>query len=603
MSPIILLLGLLANTAVPPAPEAPLPQKTVKGTYILYIGQKRVGTETFTITTTESGRKLSSHSKIDIDGVLVNQSLSAETSLDLHPKLLVVEGTVAGQRIHTRISFTDTTATSTSASGETKSAQVGGNAVMLAPNCVSLLAFIAWRYDRNKAGEQEFTAFPNTPVKVRFRGRDAVTLRRKEEQLDRFDMTAGGQRATVWVNRDGLPVVVSSSRGGLDAALKPYDTVREHLLLAAARFIPTEPRPAKPSTYITQEVAIPAAGFRLAGSLSIPSDTSPAPCVILVSSAGPHTRDEETAGVPIFKQIAEALAAEGFAVLRVDDRGVGASGGVMSRASVLPLAGDLQALVRYVRSRRELDPTKVALVGYGEGGEIASLVASTDPGIAALVLMATPAKTGADLCLERLHAALAPAEKKQILPLCEEALKALRQGKQTENLPPPLRPYVESPWTKAFLDYDPIHNLKLVTQPVLILHGGKDREVPPSHAELNYKTLRESGNRRVRLHIFPNLNHLFLPAQTGEPSEYPDLPKTLDQGFLSTLVQWLKDTLTSEKTHGQLATAKGLPPNPRLSSVCEVRLPQLPCRRQTELRRTREQAQHPLQTALSAVAA
>ncbi|MGC8834314.1 MAG: alpha/beta hydrolase family protein, partial [Armatimonadota bacterium] len=213
-------------------------------------------------------------------------------------------------------------------------------------------------------------------------------------------MTAGGQRATVWVNRDGLPVVVSSSLGGLDAALKPYDAVREHLLLSAARFIPTEPRPTKPSTYTTQEVVIPAAGFRLVGSLSIPGEVSPAPCVILVSSAGPHTRDEEIAGVPIFKQIAEALAAEGFAVLRVDDRGVGASGGVMSKASVLPLAGDLQALVRYVRSRRELDPTKVALVGYGEGGEIASLVASTDPSIAALVLMATPAKTGADLCLE-----------------------------------------------------------------------------------------------------------------------------------------------------------------------------------------------------------
>ena len=50
-------------------------------------------------------------------------------------------------------------------------------------------------------------------------------------------------------------------------------------------------------------------------------------------------------------------------------------------------ADDIRAAVAYLRTRPEIDPAKIALVGHSEGGLIAPLVAATDPGLAAIVLM------------------------------------------------------------------------------------------------------------------------------------------------------------------------------------------------------------------------
>ena len=84
--------------------------------------------------------------------------------------------------------------------------------------------------------------------------------------------------------------------------------------------------------------AFPRAGFNIAGTLTMPKGEGRLrhPTVVLVGGSGPVDRDETVAGIPIFAQLAGALAERGFMVLRYDKRGVGQSGG---RIETVTLAG------------------------------------------------------------------------------------------------------------------------------------------------------------------------------------------------------------------------------------------------------------------------
>jgi hypothetical protein len=107
---------------------------------------------------------------------------------------------------------------------------------------------------------------------------------------------------------------------------------------AAATDRPQTPRP--PFPYRTVEVAIFGAtdGDRLSGSLCLPPSEAPVPAVVLLGVAGPNDRDLGFAGHRAFAVWADHLCREGVAVLRWDDRGVGASGGDWRQAGYEVLA-------------------------------------------------------------------------------------------------------------------------------------------------------------------------------------------------------------------------------------------------------------------------
>ena len=89
-----------------------------------------------------------------------------------------------------------------------------------------------------------------------------------------------------------------------------------------------------------------------------------------------------------FLIIAHYLARRGIAVLRVDDRGVGGSTGEVAKATTEDFAGDVLAGVEFLKTRKEIDPTKIGLIGHSEGGIIAPMCAARSKDVAFIVLMA-----------------------------------------------------------------------------------------------------------------------------------------------------------------------------------------------------------------------
>jgi pimeloyl-ACP methyl ester carboxylesterase len=271
------------------------------------------------------------------------------------------------------------------------------------------------------------------------------------------------------------------------------------------------------------DVIVPAAGFSLAGTMTMPPAMGRLrhPAIVLVAGSGQLERDETVAGIPIFAQLAGSLAQEGFVVLRYDKRGVGQSGGRSERATLQDYADDLTVAVKWLARRKDIDPKRIAVVGHSEGGAVAML-AAREKKISALVLVAAPGTAGSDLVLEQQRHLLdqmkAPeAERQAKIELQRRIHAAVIADKGWEAIPPELRAQAESTWFRSLLLFDPAKVMPKIKQPVLIVHGDLDRHVPPHHADALAKLARARKKAPpVELVHLPGINHLLVPAETGE---------------------------------------------------------------------------------------
>jgi alpha-beta hydrolase superfamily lysophospholipase len=306
--------------------------------------------------------------------------------------------------------------------------------------------------------------------------------------------------------------------------------------------------------YTAEEVRVPvrpARGdtFSLAGTLTVPKRGAPPfPAAVMITGSGLQDRDENlwplVRGYRPFRQIAERLAEAGIAVLRVDDRGFGGSGGNAREATTEDFAGDVAAEVAWLRQRPGIDAARIALIGHSEGGLIAPMLAARDARIAAIVLMAGTAKTGVRVLVDQV---VGPIERAPgLAPQRRAELEAeAARGVETDTAP-------SSPWLRWFRSYDPLPTARLVKQPVLILQGAVDRQVSAGQADTLAEAMRAAGNPDVTERVFPHLNHLFLVSPTdGSPSEYPALKDTsLPRVVLDTIADWLARRLAAARAGG-----------------------------------------------------
>lgn len=287
--------------------------------------------------------------------------------------------------------------------------------------------------------------------------------------------------------------------------------------------------------YSAEAVSVPTAGgFSLAGTFTRPRGVvARVPAVVTISGSGLEDRDEAIPGVPgyrPFRQIADTLSRRGIAVLRLDDRGFGGSGGNPTRSTTEDFANDVRAALSWLRARTDVDARRIALLGHSEGGIIAPLVAASDPGVRALVLLAAPAWTGRRVI------------ESQNLDLIERAGMSARGRDSTLAA---AMHAVDSlgtvqPWLGFFLKHDPLPVARRVRVPVLLLQGETDRQVTAGQVDELAAAFRAGGNRDVTARRLPMTNHLFLADRSGDPAGYARLPeRQIGPGILGTIADWL----------------------------------------------------------------
>jgi uncharacterized protein len=293
--------------------------------------------------------------------------------------------------------------------------------------------------------------------------------------------------------------------------------------------------------YTAEEVRITTPdGHVLAGTLTHPSAGSArAPAVVTITGSGAQDRDQAIPMVPgyrPFRQVADTLGRRGIAVLRMDDRGFGASGGDFGAATSADFAADIAAAVTYLRGRPDIDGSRIALVGHSEGGIVAPMVAAVDTTLAGIVLIAGPARIGRDIIDYQQRYAIENAP--GLAPEHRDSALALARAQLEQQA-------AVQPWLRFFLRHDPLAVAARVRRvPVLVLHGETDRQVTVEQADQLGYAFRRAGNHDVTVRTFPAVNHLMLTDPDGAPMGYARLVDTnVVRPLLGTLADWLAERL------------------------------------------------------------
>lgn len=535
----------LSAAAQQPAPAA----GTGEATFRVFARGTVIGTEQSAVTRDAAGWTITSSGRLNAPLNIVSRRLQIRYDPNWKPLELTLDATVRGQAqtIHTTIS--GNTATSrVGIAGQSHVITATTSAEILFPSpFFAPFEALAARL-RTAAPGSTILAFAPARIELTIRVGDSTSERIQtpkeiiEAKHTRVMITPEGVASTpvetgIWADLNGRLLRVSVPAQGLEV-------VREDVASVAARRVPIS----RPND---EQVRIPDNGFVLAGTLSKPVNAGAIrlPAVVLVGGSGPTDRDELAFGIAIFGQLADAIADAGFIVLRYDKRGVGMSGGRDEAATLADYADDARAAVKFLSERKDVDPKRIAMAGHSEGGIVAMLAAARDRRIAALALVATPGVTGAELNLEQVKHALdrtnrSAAEKQATIELQKKIQQAVLTGTGWEPLAA-YRRQADTPWFQSFLAFDPATVMRDIRQPVLVVQGELDTQVAPSNAGRLEALASQRKNRpaaqvvRVR-----GVNHLLVPATTGEADEYLALEDTRVSADVSrAIVGWLQTTL------------------------------------------------------------
>ncbi len=382
----------------------------------------------------------------------------------------------------------------------------------------------------------------------------------------RIELIGAEIRAKIREGGNGLDATFHQSGVQLDF---PCERVEESTL--AAR--PQTPKP--PYPYRAIDVTVESEGATLAGSLTLPGKSAGSdrvPAVILVAGIK-RDRDGSVVRHEPQRVLADHLTRAGYAVLRLDDRGVGESTGDLESATMADRAVDLLAARRFLAARSGIRADRIGLVGHGDGGNIAALAAAGKDAFAFVVMLNSLGRPGHEVLLRqqldlakvagRPTAEIRAMERIQRriygVLLAEDDPDRAREKLMAELRGDPLfvmrdRSVIEAqvekattPVYRSFVRHDPALALARVRCPVLVLHGEHDLEVAPSeNLEAIRGALHKGGNARVTAEVLADVNHLLQTCEDGAPSRYASIEETYAVAALLRIEAWITATLRSD---------------------------------------------------------
>jgi uncharacterized protein len=528
-----LLACFLAIAALVATPGVSRAQPGGSTRLLVYVNGSALGAEESTVKKTSDGWEISGAGRLSPPLDLTTRRFSMRYSADWKPIELVIDATARGAAFSVHTTFDGTSAQNDIVQlgqPSTKRDTVSADTLVLPNLFFASDEALAMRLSAMQGDTGNFAAYiaPQAEIKLGARRLDVQTIETAQG-------TVRAHRYAVEFFNPGatLPTEVWTDDAG---RLMRFEVPSQGLVVIREDIGSVTARRQNISRAGDQSVTIPANGFNLAGTISQPKGSPDAkgrfPAIVMVPGSGPTDRDETVYGIPVFGQLAGQLADAGYVVIRYDKRGIGQSGGRAETADMNDYVDDALAALDFVRKRKDVDPDRVALLGHSEGAWV-SLVAAhrKEDDLEALVLIGCPATTGGELVLEQQQYLLgtmqmSDAEKQARIAVQKRIQAAVLGQGDWKDVPADLRQQADTPWFRAFLAFSPLPTLSKLDRPILIVQPERDKQVPPHHGDKLLETAKARKKVPAEhsvLATIPGINHLLVPSDTGDVSEYPSL--------------------------------------------------------------------------------
>ena len=303
---------------------------------------------------------------------------------------------------------------------------------------------------------------------------------------------------------------------------------------------------------IAEKIVIGQGGpYPLNGILTIPEGTEgPAPAAVLVHGSGSTNMDEKILANTPFRDIAEGLAARGIAAVRYDKRSF-----IYGRKLVKDTGftvfdetiEDAITAAALLKADPRICPERVFIIGHSMGGMLAPRIDAAGGGFAGLIIMAGTPRTLEDVLFEQYELIAATSKglngsiAKKIVKSLRTKLSGLYEMDDETAKSIKVMGGARAYYFKEMGVNDTPSFLAKTGKPMLIMQGGKDGQVSVERDFDVYKELL-TGRDNVVFKLYPELNHLFMPAVYGElkdlKKEYR-IPSHVDEGVIGDLASWI----------------------------------------------------------------
>lgn len=476
-------------------------------------------------------------------GTVSTSSLLLPGLADLNDRLVVdaegyarsyhLDGTARGAKLSMDVTFEAGQAAFVIVQGsdrQTLQVPLPGPVVVLDNSMLDGWQVVASRLDAHGSQPQRFDvlvpqAARTGTVTFTAKGPASVTVGGSSVTAQRFDATldVAGQKVglVLWLDAGGRIVAftqpVVDLRYELETAASRSAAAAGRADAQAAKAALERHLAAQRSCFSEQEIHVDSTGATLAGTLTVPRThvSRGAPALLLIPGSGAVDRNGNAPPLitnGMYRQLAYDLGCAGYAVLRIDKLGIGASTGDGNAVTLATYAQNAADWVALLRSRPDIDSRRIGLIGHSEGGLVALYAAANgyvDPTV--MVLLASPGLPLGQVVVDQLvrqarRNGASSADVAATEAQARQALDAIRASTGTRlTLSGTL---AENPIAAAFahaagllrseIDVDPAQLAARVSAPMAVVQGGKDIQV-----------LQPNGEALA--HAVPHATYLLLP--------------------------------------------------------------------------------------------
>jgi dienelactone hydrolase len=299
-----------------------------------------------------------------------------------------------------------------------------------------------------------------------------------------------------------------------------------------------------PAMFTTELVTV--AG--LPGKLCVPisaKEGMPGPAVVLVPGSGPNDMDSTIGANKPLRDLGEGLASAGVITLRYHKRTFAAPQSLGDPAKLTAkeeVVDDVLAALALLRERKDVDPSRIYVLGHSLGALMAPEIAEADGKLAGIVLLAAPAATGATDAIEqidhirRVQGGSLPPQALVQMERIRRSLESVADGtaEDSENVLGASASY----WRDLARRDAAATAKRQANLPVFVVLGERDYQVPPAKHAPRWREAID-GRAHSRVEIYPALNHLMISGEgDSTPAEY-ETPGHVFPQLVTDIAAWI----------------------------------------------------------------